>query len=122
MSVEIRPVATGEREVELAGSFECRRCGECCRPRGYVTVEGDEVVRMAAQVGVPIVEFTRVYTRLSPGRDGLHLVEKSDGSCIFLSEAGECIVHAVKPRQCRDFPVRWNYRGFETFCRGMRKE
>ena len=71
---------------------------------------------------MPVYDFTRRYTRMTDDRAGLRLVERADGTCVFLSAAGECDIQDVKPRQCRDFPVTWSYPGFEKFCRAMSKE
>jgi Fe-S-cluster containining protein len=77
---------------------------------------------MAAHMGLPLDEFMRCYTRLTDDRAGLSLVERIDGACIFLSATGECAVQCVKPQQCRDFPIRWSYPGFEVICRAMKKD
>lgn len=48
-----------------------------------------------------------------PDRRGLTLIEKPDGSCIFL-EDGEpcgCRINPVKPKQCDGFPSRWSFPG-----------
>ena len=49
-------------------------------------------------------------------------MEQDNGSCIFLIQDGSCLIHEVKPRQCRDFPMSWNYPGFERTCLGMTPE
>ena len=102
--------------------FQCGRCGNCCRPHGYVRLGNDEVAAIAAHVGVGIGEFTGRYTKLTDNRAGLCLTECADGSCGVLSAAGECRIQSVKPQQCRDFPVKWSYPGFERNCRAMKKE
>lgn len=53
-----------------------------------------------------------------PDRRGLTLIEKPDGSCIFL-EDGEpcgCRINPVKPKQCDGFPSRWSFPGWEAEC------
>ena len=101
--------------------FECRKCGNCCRPKGYVRLREGEADQIAAYVGMPVHDFTGRYARITEDRAGLSLVERADGACVFLSAAGECVIQNVKPRQCRDFPVIWSYPGFETNCRAMEK-
>lgn len=63
-------------------------------------------------------EFTRRYTRLTDDRAGLSLTEKTDKSCVFVTDTGRCMVHAVKPMQCRDFPLIWRFPGYEMICHG----
>jgi uncharacterized protein len=75
---------------------------------------------MADALGMAVEEFTRRYTRLRQDRRGLSLTEKPDGACIFLGEDG-CAVQRVKPQQCRGFPLRWTFEGYEKICAGMRE-
>jgi uncharacterized protein len=99
----------------------CLRCGACCRVEGYVRLEGDEPDRMAAFLGLTVPDFTRAYTRLTRDRAALSLVERADGACVFLAADGDaCLVHAVKPRQCREFPRRWAFAGYERVCAAAR--
>ena len=52
------------------------------------------------------------------GPAGLTLIEKPDGSCIFL-EDGEpcgCRINPVKPKQCDGFLSRWSFPGWEAEC------
>lgn len=100
-------------------AFVCRQCGTCCRVRGYVRLREDDIDALAAHLGMAVHEFTRDYTAVMRGREGLMLIEKDGGNCIFLEEDGRCLVHAVKPQQCRGFPLEWNYAGFERICKGM---
>ena len=48
-------------------------------------------------------EFIQRYTRLRPRRDGLALIDKPNGECVFL-EGNDCEVQTVKPVQCSGFP------------------
>ena len=101
--------------------FVCRRCGNCCRWKGCVKVKPDEVDRIAAFLGIQIEVFLDQYTRLTPDRKHLSLLEKEDGSCQWLIETDglpACAIDPVKPVQCRDFPMKWNFPGWENKCGG----
>ena len=100
--------------------FECVRCGNCCRWSGCVRLEASEVDAIAAFLGMAVGEFLAEFTALMPERQGLTLVEKPGGSCIFLEEgeAVGCRINPVKPRQCEGFPLRWNFPGWEKECGG----
>lgn len=65
-------------------------------------------------------DFIGQYTVLMPDRSGLTLIEKPDGSCIFLEETEppSCRIQPVKPEQCRRFPEHWNFPGWEKECPG----
>jgi hypothetical protein len=100
--------------------FTCLRCGNCCRPRGYVRLLDAEVIRVAGFLALDPHTFTDRFTRLTDDRRGLSLTEQADGSCVFLLPDGECRIQAVKPRQCREFPSAWRFDGYERDCRAMR--
>jgi len=103
-------------------AFACRRCGACCRVPGEVKLDTDELDALADALQVDPAAFTDRYTRLNRYRTGLSLEERSDGSCVLLTRDGACRVNAVKPRQCRGFPLTWRYPDTAAICpayRGM---
>lgn len=99
--------------------FACRRCGTCCRWRGEVRVGPEEIAAIAGFLGVAEAEFQERQTRLTADRQGLSLLERADGPCgFYVDEPPGCRIYAVRPRQCRDFPLGWNFPGWEEECRG----
>lgn len=101
--------------------YECQRCTACCRWPGDVRLGATEVDRLAGFLGLEVGEFTERFTRLRSDRRGLALLDQGDGSCVFL-EGEDCRVQPVKPQQCRDFPNRWRFPGFEERCRAVARE
>lgn len=101
--------------------YECVRCTECCRWPGQVKLSDEEIARLAAFLGLSEFDFIQRYTRLRADRQGLALMDKPTGECIFL-EGRDCTVQSVKPQQCRDFPNGWNFPGFEKICRAIPTE
>ncbi|HEY1173070.1 MAG TPA: YkgJ family cysteine cluster protein [Verrucomicrobiae bacterium] len=95
--------------------LECQRCTACCRWPGQVRITDAEISRMAAHLELAEHDFIQRYTRLRPDRQGLALMDKPNGECIFLN-GSNCDVQPVKPQQCRDFPNLWNYPGAEQIC------
>ena len=87
--------------------FVCLQCGNCCAARGRVQLRPEEIEPIAEALNLDVYTFTERYTRLSPARADLELTEKPDGSCVMLTPERLCRIHAVKPRQCRDFPHTW---------------
>ena len=73
------------------------------------------LAQLAAFKGLSEFDFIQQFTRLRQDRQGLALMDKSNGECIFL-EGNDCAVQAVKPKQCRAFPNLWNFPGFEKTC------
>lgn len=101
--------------------YNCRRCGTCCRWPGVVRLLPDEISGIADYLGLAPVDFIARYTALAPDRQGLILTEQDGGACIFL-EGNLCRINPVKPLQCRDFPARWNFAGFEQLCQARKIE
>lgn len=105
----------------MAIHYECVRCTECCRWPGSVELSDAEISRLAEFVELDERVFVARYTRLRADRRGLVLEEAPDGACVFL-DGRDCRVQPVKPRQCRDFPNRWSFPGFEKLCRAIPRE
>lgn len=103
---------------EKKNDFTCMKCGECCRWEGYVRLTEDETSKIAEYMNMGIEEFTSKYTRLTNDRRALSLIENEDGSCIFLDpDSANCIINSVKPEQCSDFPLKWNFEGWNEICK-----
>jgi Fe-S-cluster containining protein len=101
--------------------LECQRCTACCRWPGQVRITDAEITRMAAHLQVSENDFIQRYTKLRLDRQGLSLMDKPTGECIFLEDNG-CLVQPVKPQQCRDFPNLWNFKGAEKQCKAKPKD
>jgi Fe-S-cluster containining protein len=97
---------------------ECQRCTACCRWPGQVRLTDAEITRLAAFQQLSEVDFIQQFTRLSADRQGLSLLDKPNGECIFLM-GEDCSVQPVKPQQCRNFPNLWNFPGFEKICHAI---
>ena len=96
--------------------YECTGCGACCRWEGYVRITEEEADAIANFLNVDTRSFVDRYTVLTRDRQGLSLREHEDGACIFLTADNRCQINPVKPQQCRDFPNKWNFPGFEKIC------
>jgi len=100
----------------LAKLFVCRRCGACCRATGEVRLEPGEPPALADALGLSEEALIARFTRLTRDRRGLALTEQSDGACVFLGPDNACRVQQAKPRQCRDYPLRWHSRLLDAAC------
>ena len=98
--------------------YECQRCTACCRWPGFVRITEAEIPRIAAHLQLSEDAFIQRYTRLTPLRNGLALIDQPDGACFFLQNGG-CLLQAVKPAQCVGFPNTWNTPGWQDFCRAI---
>ncbi len=99
-------------------TYLCQRCTACCRWPGFVRVSTEEIRAIAAFLKIKEELFIQQYTRLRPNREGLALIDQSDGACFFL-KGNDCSIQAVKPQQCKDFPNGWNFPGWRDVCEAM---
>ena len=100
--------------------FECLGCGACCRQIGYVRLGEKEPDIIADFLNMDVRDFIETFTYLTKDRNGISIIDAPDGACIFLDSNG-CRINPVKPAQCRDFPVKWRFSGFEQICTWARK-
>jgi len=105
-----------------ANEFKCFQCGRCCQISGFVRVEENEAKEIARYLGISLAELRQRYTttmRLD-GKD-VEILRDHPGTtrCIFLDEKNRCIVHPVKPKQCRTFPLEWKTPGAHLYCAGL---
>src|SRR5688572_24597390 len=64
--------------------FQCTGCGDCCTGApGYVWVTNDEIVALAAEVGMDVGAFERRYVRTVGVRKSLR-EHKKTYDCVFL--------------------------------------
>lgn len=90
-----------------ATDFRCFCCGICCREY-QVRLEMAEAVRLAADLGLSLPEFTKRYTDPAwPGKESL-LLRQEGGNCIFLeivdgNPATRCTIYPNRPRDCREW-------------------
>jgi len=112
-----------EMSISDLSVFLCQRCGACCRWEGYVQISSEEIDQIADFLGLSLSDFVEQYSRITLDRKSLSLTENEDGSCIFFQEDScSCLINPVKPRQCRDFPRKWNFPGWDKICRGGPKQ
>ena len=96
-------------------AFVCLRCGACCRWEGAVKLIGDEPDKIAEFLNMSVEDFIGLHTTITPDRQHLSLLSKPDGSCEYLGDGG-CLINPVKPLQCREFPEKWNFPGWQNEC------
>ena len=94
--------------------FTCTQCGNCCSgTEGEIPVTQKDIGRIAAFLGVSTASFKKLYTRTGDTRK-LRLLKmrpqpssEDEEDCIFLDRSSDgaiCLIHEVKPSQCRAWP------------------
>lgn len=106
----------------LTRPHTCQRCGACCRWEGNVCLTDEDITAISAFLQMEEGAFINQFCRLQSNRRGLSLTEAQDGACIMLNADNTCRIQPVKPQQCRDFPHKWNFPGWEQRCPGYGKE
>ena len=101
-------------------NVNCVRCGNCCRWRGWVRLTDEDIASISELLEMEQHDFIEQHTRLHLSREGLALNELSDGRCIFLEGENVCRIQPSKPLQCRTFPEKWNFTGWEKMCEGSK--
>ncbi|HWB98850.1 MAG TPA: YkgJ family cysteine cluster protein [Bryobacteraceae bacterium] len=82
--------------------FECQPgCTACCTQKGFVYLTEDDLVRIAAHLGMTPDAFEKRYVYRTAQHRRLRTPRET--RCHFLRGDG-CSIHAVKPTQCRIFP------------------
>ena len=99
--------------------FQCQRCGACCTGEpGTIYVGQDEIVPLAAHLGMSVDDFIQRY--LYPFKDSYSIGEHADGRCLFFENG--CTIYPLRPHQCRTFPFWFSNLRSETRWRGIRKK
>ena len=97
----------------MTAVFECTRCGECCRnlsdDRVVLLFPGElEAIaecfsidpKLMTDLTEPVAQFADI------GIDARKL-RHNDGVCVFLGNDNLCVIHSIKPYQCRMGPNRF---------------
>jgi len=105
-------------------SFVCKRCGRCCTGEGFVNVTEEECRGIAGFLHLSLEAFLATHTVGVEGYPRSLLdAKEEDLPCIFLQRdpdgLSSCRIHQAKPRQCRDFPVRWRRADAKEWCAGL---
>jgi hypothetical protein len=98
--------------------YQCQRCTACCRWSGQVKVGDAEIAAMASLFELEERDFIQQFTRIRAERDGLALLDKPNGECVFL-DGRDCRVQHAKPVQCSGFPNTWNFPGWREVCEAV---
>lgn len=104
--------------LPLTGAFpfHCEACGRCClHVKESIPLEGPDIFRLAQFLrkgGERIRSTADVLARyaevtfLSPSGYAMYVLKTTgrEDACVFLKD-NRCMVHPVKPKACRTYPV-----------------
>jgi hypothetical protein len=86
--------------------FECTGCNHCCtgtHPDYYIEVAATEAERIRKHLKLSPAWFRRRY--LHRFDDGVLSLRMQDNRCVFLDSKQGCRIYALRPAQCRHYPV-----------------
>lgn len=84
---------------EVTAEIDCTKCANCCLEMG-ISVEADEIERMARHMGLSPDEFESRYVVVDPDW-GEKIIAESP--CMFLDKK-LCTIYEDRPAVCREFP------------------
>ena len=85
-----------------AESFDCRRCGQCCRGSGGIVTSDDDLRRLCLHLNLSPEAFEAAWGERHGNK--LHIRAGENGFCVFFAEGRGCVVHEAKPDICRAWP------------------
>ncbi len=111
----------GRRDMVKAGCGGCQGCSDCCRGMGSsIVLDPYDVFRLCTGLSCTFEELLEDRAELNMV-DGLVLpnlrMAGEEERCVFLSSAGRCEIHPLRPGMCRIFPLGRYYenRSFRYF-------
>ena len=80
--------------------FQCRQCGYCCKGETTVSLDAEDLARLANHFRVREEELFDRYLRKN---GSVVQMRVENGYCIFYREG--CTIHRSKPWRCRQWPL-----------------
>jgi len=88
-----------ERNVEIIIAA-CNQCGKCCYGK-EILITPEEAEIISNVVNKSVQEF-------AIPKEKVFMLKTVNNHCIFL-ENKRCVIHAVKPFQCKTYPIIYHY-------------
>ncbi|AEM23223.1 hypothetical protein Bint_2624 [Brachyspira intermedia PWS/A] len=89
-------------------TFSCTGCGICCKEKGYVFFNDDDIKRASKLLEISPLVFINKYLEYEEGY-GYYIKVTDDKACTFLDENNRCTINSAKPNQCGTFPYWKEY-------------
>jgi Fe-S-cluster containining protein len=89
--------------------FDCTKCGACCSWEGAVYLVPDDIKRLTEFQGGNLPDFINKHVTKLQGRD---ILKNKSGTkdCTFLDGNRTCSVWDARPKQCDEFPIKFDSR------------
>lgn len=95
--------------------FDCTKCGACCSWEGVVYLVPDDIKRLSEFLGNNLSDFMNKHVTKHLGRD---ILKNKLGvqDCVFLDGNKTCSVWDARPKQCGEYPIK-----FDSRCPGFHR-
>ena len=100
------------RTLPIVEQWDCHACGTCCHGT-IIPLDADELARIRQQRWDEHLDYrgVRIVERNGLWGKRYRVAHRGDGSCVFLTSAGRCLIHQehgeeAKPLICRMFPFQ----------------
>lgn len=88
---------------------ECQICGQqCCRNSekfGKIALSEHDYQTIKDET-----DYKDFVQKIESEHGWIYLIKIKNNNCIFLKENGKCSIHAVKPLDCKIYPVLFKYK------------
>ena len=88
--------------------FSCTKCGICCKEKGYVFFNDEDIIRAAKFLSMSPPVFINKYLDYEHNY-GYYIKINDNDNCIFLDKNNKCTINTAKPTQCKTFPYWKEY-------------
>lgn len=103
MSSDNDSISNSDSNNKSSYSFNCTRCGHCCKDEGYVFFTEREVFLASRALGMKKEDFIASYLKKEMFMDEYFHYVKKNSACVFLVD-NLCTIQDAKPKQCSTFP------------------
>ncbi len=93
--------------AELQDSFQCVKCGRCCREHTEIEFSMDDLKQASRKQGMNVPQFIRRYGLKRTSYEGIgvyHALKLANGERCPFFDGSECTIYEARPDVCRRYP------------------
>jgi len=90
--------------ILLQGSFQCARCGTCCKICDPISVDEEDIKALAKHFKIPYNRAIHKNTRPHPEVPFLRALKHTNPCKFYDRTTHECKIYDARPKMCRVYP------------------